>query len=209
MDTRNPMYSEVVYLFAENAIPERSHFFTFDQHPSGEKISFKPLSYKMVLSALVYLFDKKYITLTVKDIKKLFIFPGKSLFGVKIKEEDLEITGIEKKLLDNFKTETEISKAVYYLLDEDESSPWGQIVTISKDSLIEKNFLEKETERKNIFSTKKYLFSKRSRDDAYNVYREMEYKMEEFSSNRAFFEIAQKAVKQGIDSRIEQTSSDD
>jgi len=153
MDNQPLTFSELIYLFADKAVAQRSKFFNHDYHPSGEKITHTPLAQKMVLTALCDLYDKKYISLKEKDVKILFLFPGKKVFGKAEKAQDGHVTGIEKTLLENFSQETEVSKAVYHLLDSDEANPWGQVINISKESLVQKGLLFLEKERKNIFSS--------------------------------------------------------
>lgn len=210
MDKKNNLtYSEIIYLFADKSIKERSKFVNYDNHPTDEKISAKPLSYKMVLGALTYLVDKGYISISVKDIKKLLIFPGKDVFGKKLKEAGSDISGIEKVLLNNFKNETEVHKAVYYLLDDDATSPWGQMILISKNSLVEKGYLFIEKERKNIFSAKRYLFVEKDLAKITSEYELVEKNISQFSTKVDANKMIEKAIKNGISSRIEHASNDD
>ena len=202
-------YSEIVYLFADKAVSERSGLFNYDTHPSGEKISVKPLSHKMVTAALAYLIEKGYVTLSVKEVKKLIFLSGKEVFGKKIKDAGQDITGIEKILFDNFKNETKVQKAVYYLLNDDESSPWGQIVNISKNSLVQKEFLFIEKERKNIFSAKRYLYDENKIKEITPLYEEAEKNLTQFSAKADINKLVESAVKKGIASRHEQSSSND
>jgi hypothetical protein len=202
-------YSEAIYLFADKTISDRSKLFYYDNHPSGEKISAKPLSHKMVTAAIIYLVENEYITITMKDIKKLIFIPAKAVFGKTIKDVGSEVTGIEKILCNNFQKETEVSKAVYHLLDDDESSPWGQVVHISKNSLVEKGILEIEKERANIFALKKYLYADKNISNFSPLYDNVEKKMKEFSTKTDMYKKIEDAVKNGISSRKEQSSSDD
>jgi len=205
----NLTYSELIYLFANKAVSQRSKFFNNDHHPSGEKITHTPLAQKMVLAAFCYLYDKKFISLREKDVKILFLFPGKKVFGKAEKATDGETTGIEKILLENFKEETEVSKATYHLLDSDEANPWGQIIHISKDSLLQKGVLFLEKERKNIFTVKRHLYDEKTILPLITQYEDVERRLAEFTKTVPSFQALEKAVKQGIHSRLEQSSSDD
>ena len=210
MDKRTDLtYSEVIYLFADKSVSERSRLVNYDAHPSGEKISVKPLSHKMVTAAVAYLVEKGYISLSVKEVKKMIFLSGKEVFGKKLKDAGPDITGIEKVLLDNFKNEKEVRKAVYYLLDDDESSPWGQIVWISKNSLAEKGFLSVEKERKNIFATKKYLYDEKKIKEVTPLYEETEKNLAQFCAKAETNKLVENAVRKGIAARREQSSSDD
>lgn len=208
MDT-NLTYSELIYLFANKAVSQRSKFFNNDYHPSGEKITHTPLAQKIVLAAICYLYDKKFISLREKDIKILFLFPGKKVFGKAEKARDEEVTGVEKVLLENFKEETEVSKAVYHLLDSDEANPWGQTIHISKDSLLQKGALFLEKERKNIFSVRRHLYDEKTILPLMTRYEDVEKRLAEFEKTAPNFQALKKAVDQGIQSRLEQSSSDD
>lgn len=210
MDKRIDLtYSEVIYLFADKSVSERSRFVNFDTHPSGEKISIKPLSHKMVIAALAYLVEKSYVSLSVKEVKKLIFLSGKEIFGKRLKDVGPNITGIEKVLFDNFKNETEVRKAVYYLLGNNESSPWGQIVQISKNSLVQKGLLFIEKERKNIFTVKKHLYNEKSIKEIAFLHEEVEKNLAQFSAKADIYKLVEDAVKKGIASRLEQSSSDD
>ena len=210
MDKKTELiYSEVIYLFADKAVSERSRLVNYDAHPSGEKISVKPLSHKMVTAALACLVEKGYVSLSVKDVKKLIFLSGKEVFGKKIKDAGPEITGIEKVLFDNFKNETEVRKAVYYLLNDDESSPWGQIILISKNSLVQKGLLFIEKERKNIFTAKRYLFDENKIKETASLYEAAEKKLAEFSAKTDTYKLVENAVIKGIAARRAQSSSDD
>lgn len=210
MDKRTDLtYSEVIYLFADKSVSERSRLVNYDTHPSGEKISVKPLSHKMVTAALAGLIEKGYVSLSVKEVKKLIFLSGKEVFGKKLKDPGPDITGIEKVLLENFKNEKEVRKAVYYLLDDDESSPWGQIIQISKNSLTEKGFLLIEKERKHIFETKKYLYDEKKIKETVPLYEEVEKNLSQFSAKADIYKLVENAVQKGIAARREQSSSDD
>lgn len=204
----NLTYSEVVYLFADKFITDRSRLVNYDSHPTGEKISIKPLSHLMVTAALAYLVEKGYVSLSIKEVKKLIFLSGKEIFGKKIKDAGPDITGIEKVLLDNFNNETEVRKAVYYLLNSDESSPWGQIVKISKNSLVQKGFLYVEKERKNIFAAKKHLFAEKNIKEITGLKETVEKSLAEFTAKKDVYKMVETAVKNGIAARRE-TSSDD
>lgn len=203
-------YSEVIYLFAEKAVPERSWLINLESHPTGQKISVKPLSHKMVIAALVYLVDRGYVELSIKEVKKMIFFKGKEVFGKRIKNAGVDITGIEKILLENFKNETEVHKAVYYLLNDDESSPWGQIVALSKVSLAEKGFMLVEKVKKLIFVTDKYQIVESKKNESLSFYEEAKQKLREFTSkNKDLYKMIEKNVVQSIAARMEQSSSDD
>lgn len=208
MNNNNLTYSEVVYLFADKFITDRSRLVNYDSHPTGEKISIKPLSHLMVTAALAYLVEKGYVSLSIKEVKKLIFLSGKEIFGKKIKDAGPDITGIEKVLLDNFNNETEVRKAVYYLLNSDESSPWGQIVKISKNSLVQKGFLYVEKERKNIFAAKKHLFAEKNIKEITGLKETVEKSLAEFTAKKDVYKMVETAVKNGIAARRE-TSSDD
>jgi len=207
MQTTPLTYSETMYMFADRAVTERSKLFNLDNHPSGQKISVKPLAQRMVVAALTFLVDKGYVSLSVKDVKKLFFFPGKAVFGKQIKETGPDVTGIEKILLENMKDEYEIGKAVYYLLDSDETSPWGQVVLISKNSLVEKGYLTLEKEAK-LFSVKKYLYGPKDVRELGPSFEEMQKNIERFTRTTNY-KMIEGTISKGLADRQERSSSDD
>lgn len=209
MNNNNLTYSEVVYLLADKFILDRSRLLNYDSHPTGEKISIKPLSHLMVTAALAYLVEKGYISLSIKEVKKLIFLSGKEVFGKSLKDAGSDLNGIEKILFDNFKKETSVRTAVYYLLNDDESSPWGQMVQISKNSLVQKGFLYVEKERKNIFAAKRHLFGEKNINEATSLKETVEKSLAEFSAKADIYKLVENAVKNGIAARRAQSSSDD
>ncbi len=207
MDKTNLTYSEIIYLFADQIVPERSKFLTYDLHPTGEKISAKPLSYKMILAALVYLQDKGLISFSVKEVKKLIFLSGKDIFAKRTKEAK-NLTGIEQILMDYIKKEANVRTAVYYILNDDESSPWGQVINIAKNSLVEKGFLTIE-KKQAIFSAKKYFFNQEKVKEVQPLLENVKKSIVSISSDNELYKLLESAVKKGIDARKEQSTSDD
>jgi hypothetical protein len=199
-------YSEIIYLFADKYVSKRSKLVNFDTHPTGEKITAEPLARKVVLAALVYLHENKFISLSIKEEKKLFIFSGKELYINKTGEQK-NLSGIEKKLIENIDGETKVWRAVYYLLGDDEVSPWGHFVNIAKQSLVEKGILS-VTKEKKIFSFPKYSFNK-DREQFKKEYEQAVNAVKKFSQNNELNSLATKAIDKGIGLRREYQSSDD
>lgn len=205
---QNITYSEIIYLFADKILSDRSKFINYDSHPSGEKLPVHKLSHEMVLGATVYLIQKGFIKLYIKNVKKLFLFPGKDIFVKRTEKNREVITGIEGRLLENIQDETKLSKAVYYLLSEDESSPWGQIINISKRSLVDKKILSIET-KSGIFSVKRYVYDPQILSQYTPYFNEMKQNVLQFSKDIELYKFVFSAVKSGIASRKEQSTSDD
>ena len=201
-------YSEAIYLFAELSVPDRSRLVNYDPHPSGQKISAKPLCHKMIMGALVYLVEKGYISLSIQNTKKLLFLPDKDIFAKRLKDGGSSLTGIEKILAANIEENTKLNNAVYYLLRDDETSPWGMIVRISKDSLLQKGFLKMEEKRANIFSVKKHLYGEKDRETAREVYEKAENKIKEFTAQNDMYRLSEKVIRKGVASRLEQSSDD-
>ncbi len=202
-------YSETVYLFADSLIKDRSKLFNYDSHPSGQKIPYVKLAHMMVLAAVQYLVEKQYVELMVKDVKKLFIFPGKDIFLKRLKTDNTDLTGIEKKLFDYIKDETKLFTAVYFLLDTDYSSPWGQIVILSKDSLVGKNILQKEAKAKHIFTTKKYLYDAQILNKYESSLNIVQFSLERIKQDIKIYRLIEKSIASGMAARVERSSSDD
>jgi len=208
MNTTLLTYSEITYLFADKVVSERSRLFNLDNHPSGQKITVKPLAHRMVAAALIYLIEKEYASLTVKDVKKLFFFPGKAVFGTQLKEAGPDVTGMERVLLENLKTETGIEKAVYHLLDSDEASPWGQAVVITKNSLVEKGYLALEKETK-LFRTKKYLYGTRDIRELASKFEEAQHTLAKFVDKTPYYKMIEGEIAKGLADRQERSSTSD
>lgn len=205
----NLTYSEIVYLFGDKFVSERGGLVNYDSHPSGVKIPVGKLAQVMVTAAVVYLSEKGLVELSVKEAKKLFVFSGKDIFIKKIKDADKEVTGIEAGFLNYLKEETKLSKAVYWLLSDDESSPWGQIINLSKQSLAEKKVLKLEEKAKSIFSAKKYLYDPKVLSEYQADFEQVQKALGEFSLQKEISNLVFSAVKSGMNSRKEQSSSDD
>lgn len=205
----NLTYSEIVYLFADKFVSDRAGLVNYDSHPSGVKIPVGKLAEVMVTAAVVYLSEKGLIELAVKDVKKLLLFSGKDIFVKKIKDDDKEVTGIEFGFLNYLKEETKLSKAVYWLLNEDESSPWGQIIWLSKNSLTNKKVLNLEEKAKSIFSAKKYLYDPKILTEYSTDFEKVQKALTEFSKQKEVSNLVSSAVKSGMNARKEQSSSDD
>lgn len=205
----NLTYSEIVYLYADKFVSDRASLVNYDSHPSGAKIPAGKLAEVMVTAAVVYLSEKGLVELAVKDVKKLLLFSGKDIFVKKIKDGGEEVTGIESGFLNYLKEETKLSKAVYWLLNEDESSPWGQIIYLSKKSLADKKVLQLEKKSKSIFSAKKYLYDPKVLSEYQADFEKIRKAIAEFSKQKEVFNLVSSAVKSGMNARKEQSSSDD
>jgi len=202
-------YSEVVYLFGDKFLSERSSFVNKDIHPSGEKISIKPFSKMMVIAAFLYLEEKGYICLLTKEVKKMLFFSGKDVFATKKRQDTRELSGIEKALLNNIGDETKIRDAVYNLLRENETSPWGIIINISKKSLVEKGFLNEEVKRKFIVVSKKYYFNEKKIKEVESLYERVRELIGKFSLKVDTYKLVESGVLKGMATRVEHSSSDD
>lgn len=206
----NLTYSEIAYLFADTIVPDRAKLLNYDAHPSGQKIPFTKLAQKMVIAAVIFLSEKGFVQLNVQNIKRLFIIPSRDVFIKKTKDSDNTISGIETTLLNTLDSrETPLSKAIYHLLSEDESSPWGQIVLFSKKSLVEKKVLYIEERAQSIFSTKRYLFSKDGIDQFLPQLTTVKKAIDSLSEQEELSRLITSAVKSGMDARKEQSTSDD
>ncbi|KKP69399.1 hypothetical protein A2X44_04580 [candidate division CPR3 bacterium GWF2_35_18] len=202
-------YSEVVYFLADKFVSQRSGIVNYEKHPSGQKISVKPLSQKMVMSAVAFLIDNGFISLSIKDIKKLFIFPGKDVFAKRLKEPTPDLSGIEAILLQNIKEETNLEKAVYYLLDNDETSPWGQIIRISKNSLAAKGYLNVTEEKKLILKVRNYSLNNSKMNEVSSFTEKVNSSLIQLSNDKDLFNMIDKAVAKGMAARVEQTDTSD
>jgi len=203
----HPTYSEIIYLLADKFCSQRSKFISYDLHPSGEKITSKPLAIQMILGALVYLVKNKYVNLVIKDVKKLFIFPGQDVFMTQNQKLSANVTGIERRIFNNINVETCVNHTVYNLLSEDDSSPWGQIINICKKSLLDQKYLI--AGEKKIFSAQTYIFDQAKLEEVSKMQREVSEALKLFERDTKLFQLTEKAVIGGMNSRVEHDSSVD
>jgi len=192
--------SELVYIFADKLISQRANFVNTYKLPSGERLPVKVLAQSMVLAAWAELVNRKLITLAIKDIKKLLLFSGKEIFAKKlVTDQKSELSGIEKILISNIDQETKVRDAVYNLLSEDESSPWGQIIYLNKKSLIAKGLLNQEGNQFDQAEIKK-LQSKFSL---------LQQQFDHFSFTGETLELLNQAIKKGMNARVERAEGAD
>lgn len=208
MNNQELTYSEMVYLFADKFVSQRAKFVNIVNHPGGEKIPVKVLGDLMISSAVLFLERQGYIKLFVKDVKKLVFFNGKDIFADRLKNSSGEVTGIESILLQNISGETKLQKAVYNLLTADDVLPWNPVIEVSKQSLVEKGYINSSKEKKLLGYVTKYSMNKEKVGEAVFSMVEVQDILHEFSS-RGDYEMIMGAVKKGISARIEHSSSDD
>ncbi len=200
-------YSQIVYLFADQLVSDRSGFVNYHLHPTGQKISVKPLSELLVLSALIYLIDQKYLSLTVADTKKLFFLPGQDVFVKALKKADPSLAWLESSLLDASQSESKLQKSVYNILGQDDISPWGQIIGLVRDDLAKQGHLIAQQSKRLITFTKKYSFAKDP--SSFQSHLDQFQKALSQFSNTAIFPLVKKAISSGIAKRKETPSGAD
>ena len=161
----------------------------------------------MILGALVYLVKNKYVNLVIKDVKKLFIFPGQDVFMTQNQKLSANVTGIERRIFNNINVETCVNHTVYNLLSEDDSSPWGQIINICKKSLLDQKYLI--AGEKKIFSAQTYIFDQAKLEEVSKMQREVSEALKLFERDTKLFQLTEKAVIGGMNSRVEHDSSVD
>ncbi len=213
MENINLTYSEIMYLFADKFISQRAKLANMEKHPTGEKIPVKPLGNLMATVALVFLKEKGYISLSIKDVKNLFIFPGKDVFATKLKEATSDspdaLSGIELKLLNNIGDDYKVRSAVYYLLSNDETLPWGHIIHISKRSLVEKGYLNTTEEKKLLRTVTKYSINSEKAAAAEALIPVVNKALADFSETGEVYKLSLRAIEGGIASRQEHEDSSD
>lgn len=206
--TQNITYSELVYLLADKLVSERARLFNVDSHFSQEKIATKPLSQLIVTAALAQLVNDGYLKLEVKDVKKLLFFPGKAVFGSRLKKELTQSGSIEYKLWENFFKEIKVADGVYNLLSEDVASPWSAIVTLVKESLVTKGLLTKQ-KGKTIFSLATYALVTNRVNEWQDKLSSIQTEIEKIYVNAEMKKLIITAVDKGVASRKEQPEGSD
>ncbi|KKP85247.1 MAG: hypothetical protein UR87_C0057G0009, partial [candidate division CPR3 bacterium GW2011_GWE2_35_7] len=111
--------------------------------------------------------------------------------------------------LQNIKEETNLEKAVYYLLDNDETSPWGQIIRISKNSLAAKGYLNVTEEKKLILKVRNYSLNNSKMNEVSSFTEKVNSSLIQLSNDKDLFNMIDKAVAKGMAARVEQTDTSD
>jgi len=195
--------SELVYLFADKLVSQRSRLVNYDRHHCGEKISIKPLAQAMVTAAVAQLVDQKYISLELREVKKLIFLSGKEVFANRDKNGERELSGIEQRLIKNIDQDTKLRDAVYNLLNQDTTSPWGQIVKFSKDSLVGKGWLVPAEEKKMFVGQMKYAFDPKKREELIGEFENLKKRFDRFSFDKRMHETIVGAINKGMSARVE------
>lgn len=203
----NLTFSEVAYLFADQLITDRARFANLDDHPSGEKIPVAKLAQLMVRAAVIDLVKQKMIELEVKTVKKMWLFSAQEVIARRLKDSD-RVTGIEARLLSQINTETNLRKAAYNLLPADESSPWGQVIVLSKQSLLAKKVLVLE-EKARLFRVKRFFFAPQVPAQYDKEYVELKHDLATQIQDAQLSALVDKAIKAGIGARQEVEMNDD
>ncbi len=209
MENTKLTYSEIVYLFAEKFVSERAKFVNQESHPSGEKYPAKTLGYFMIAAAFEYLKKYGYISIEIKDVKKMILFNGKDVIVNKLKDASAEITGIEHNLLANIKNNTKLEYAVYNLLSADENLPSGHMIAISKDSLAQKGFLTTTEEKKFLGKVKVFSINQEKYSSALSMLPEVETALVNFRNDAQYYSTLMDFVKKGVVMREERSDSFD
>jgi len=200
-------FSEIIFLFADRYISDRAKFINTYSHPSGGKLPVKPLSVTLVLAALAYLVEEGYVTLSVKEVKKLFIFSGREVMITPLKKNGVQLNSLEEIIYTNSGVGASLRKAVYNILSSDESIPWGQITNIVRDAVYDKGFLD-VTEKKFLTVIKSYAIKKNRVSEYEDEFEKAKTALQKFQSNPIYDEVI-KAIEKGIADRQEHISSDD
>lgn len=208
MQDQKLTFSETIYLFADKFVTQRARFVNLENHPGGEKFPVKILGELMVIAAINFLEKKGYIRTNIKDVKKLLIFNSKDVFAERTREVSQEITGIEEILLQNISENTKLQTAVYYLLTSDDVLPWGDIINISKQSLVKKGFVRAEQEKKFIGYVTKYFLVPDKLGEVEAYVNDVKASLNDYSRDVKYSFIT-KAVGKGISARVEQQGADD
>lgn len=201
------MYSEVVYLFAETYFPKAGLLGNKEELPSGIKIDQKKLAYEVSLAALLYLKEKGFIDIYLKETKILFI--KKITAQVKkLKEDDGSLAGLEQAIVTLLKDGERSAYDITFFLIETSFMPYNDLVSYVRQSLFDKNILASEQKGKVLF-VKTYKVSLNSEiPGSYNELKSHYDKaVLEFRNSGELYKKTFSALSSGIDARIESDSS--
>lgn len=195
-------FSQCAYLFADKLLPQRGKLVNLDKHPSGEKIPFKPLGNLLTLAAFTYLSQNGYLSLKNKAIKKLIFFPAKDIFAEKLKPAPTDLGGLEQIILTHLNEETSVRQLSRSLLDDQETSPWGQVVSLVKKELAGLDILKTEAKPK-VFSVAQYSFNQEKESAFAPLFKETKEALDRFRREVADLSLIESAIEKGIASRQE------
>lgn len=198
------MFSDTVYLFGEKFAPEAKMLDFKEELLNGAKVNQKDLAQMAVFAAFAYLYKEGLVDLFVHEGKILFI-KTKTAKAKKLKDSAKPLGGIEGMLLRQLTEEKDISNLVILLLSTDVQNPWGSILSLVKDNLLERGIIKKVEKGKVLFiTTHKNILSgdipkeeKQDLDDLENATKQIKAKGE-------LYDKVLSSIKGGIQSRLKQ-----
>ncbi len=208
MENKILNYSEVLYLNAEKYAPEASLLQNKEELPNGKKLNIVKLGNMEAEAAFAYLYFSGAVGLELSS-KKILGFIPKKVVVVTKKSDGAGLSGLEKAIFDRadgLDTHTILRQ----IIGEECPVPWATIINIVKESLVKKEFLNKEEITKKVivsFVTYKYHLNESININLKEDLAELNEKLKEFSK-LDFYDALVKSISAAILSQKEQPDSD-
>lgn len=146
------MFSDTVFLHADSLIAEARLLDYKEELTGGKKVNQKNLAETALFAAFAYLSSQGYIGLSVREGKILFI-KTKTAIATRLKEKLTGVTGLENVIFGRIGEERGVGDAVSAIFSRDVQNPWGDILDIIKDDLVNRGIMEKIVKGKVLFIT--------------------------------------------------------
>jgi hypothetical protein len=202
-------YSELLYLCADNYVPEAAFLQNKEELPNGKKLNIVKLGNMEAEAAFAYLYFNGRINLELSSKKILGLIPKKFIVSTK-KSDGSGLTSLEKSIFD-LSDGSDVSSVLYRLIGGECSVPWSVVTGVVKESLVNKEFLTKEEITKKIivsFTTYKYHLNTAKNADFKDEISEMSSKLKEFSQ-KDFYKVLVKSIDSGISAQKEKPHNSD
>jgi len=209
MQEKDLTYSEILYLFAQNYVPEGSMLQSKEETPNGKKLNMVKLGDLIAEAAFANLFINGYIELKLESKKFLGLIPKKVVISNK-KSSGEGLSSLEKSIFE-LSDGAEASNILYRIIGDECSVPWSVIVNIVKESLVSKGFLTKEEIKKKIivsFVSYKYHLNPGATDNLEKEVQSLNEKLKEFS-RQDFYKSLVSSIHSGINAQKEKPDTSD
>ena len=201
------MFSDAVYLFGTTlSSPSRGGYFEFKEElPDGRMVDQKELAEQAVLAAFAYLYNKKLIDIVRVERTSLF----ETAIVKKLQSSPLDTSGplaggLELVIFSSIRDNSNIYDITKRLMPgrwNTYSNPWGEVLKIVKENLLDRRILKQVEKRKVLFiTTYKYVVNGDISNEEKQA-TELKKTLAELQSKGELYERILSAIKDGISSR--------
>jgi len=198
-------YSQSVLVFADRLIQKSGGILNSYTHPGGQKVPIKPLSHLLITASLAYLIDQGLVTLEIKTTKTLFLISHQTPFVTKLTTgQTIPLATIDSRLYEAISSTIPLKQAVFNILKENDEFPWGQIVAMARQDLVDQGILIPQMGKRLISYVKGYHFATSPSQSEYDRLKQV---LSNFD-HQPDYVLIQKAIVSGLSSRRESSGSD-